>query len=83
VERLLRPDEAGAILGITADAIRRLARDGRIAHVKLGEKDGGRMRFRPSDLQAFIDGRVVAARPAEPNPALARIRDRRRGQQSA
>jgi excisionase family DNA binding protein len=83
MDRLLSPDQAGEILGIGTEATRRLCNDGHLAYVRLGNSKNGRIRIRPSDLQAFIDARTVQARPAEQNPALARIRDRRRGQQSA
>lgn len=73
MDRLLSPEQAGEILGITADTVRRLAKNRHLTSVKLG----GRVRIRPGDLQAFIDSRVVEA-VDRTNPTLARIHERRR-----
>ena len=79
MERLLSPEEAGEILAVTADTVRRLCKDGRLAHVKLGERS--RVRIRPRDLEAFIDARVVPVKDTA-NPALVRIRERRKNKAS-
>lgn len=78
MERLLSPEEAGEILGIGAEATRRLCSDGHLAYVRLGQdRQRGRIRIRPRDLQAFIDSRLIPATD-HTNPRLAELRRGRR-----
>lgn len=48
---LLNPDQAGLVLGMHPDTVRRLARNGTLPGTKLGKN----WRFSETDLQAFID----------------------------
>ena len=78
MDKLLTPEQAAEALGLTADTIRRMARAGRIAYVKLGGHDRGRMRFRPADLQAFIDSQLVPAQQPSANPLVSQLKRRNR-----
>jgi len=81
MERLLSPEEAGEYLGLTADAVRRLAKAGHITHVKLGDKASSRTRFRVRDLEAYVNTRVVEATDRT-NSKLVSIRQRRQSRAS-
>lgn len=48
---LLDPEEAAALLGVTTEFMRRMARQRRIRSVKVGKF----VRFDPADLQHWID----------------------------
>lgn len=70
-ERLLNAREVADMLGVSTDTVHRLAhkRDG-----LKGYKIGGSTRFRPSDVEAYIDARAI--RPAErqiPLPGMQRF----------
>lgn len=78
IDKLLSPEEAGEILGIGADATRRLCSDGHLTYVRLGQdRQRGRIRIRPRDLEAFIDSRLVPAADRT-NPVLAQLKQGRR-----
>jgi excisionase family DNA binding protein len=56
VAQLLNADGVGEILGKHPRTVLRLARDGELPVVRLGYKS---VRFRPQDVQEFIDRHVV------------------------
>lgn len=58
VKRLLTALEVAGMLQVTPNTFRRWAREKKIAHVRSGTN---RMRFRPEDIEAFIEQRRVAA----------------------
>ena len=51
---LLRPAEVQALLGVSRRWVYQAAQDGRLPCVRLGGPDGP-LRFKPDDLDAFID----------------------------
>jgi excisionase family DNA binding protein len=53
--RLIPTREAAARLGIHAETLRRLVRDGRVPAVQL--REGGWLRFRESDIDRLLEGR--------------------------
>jgi excisionase family DNA binding protein len=77
VDKVYSPEEAGEVLGLSADAIRRLCNDGLIAHTRIGKRKGARIRIRERALEAFMDAHEVPA-VDRTNPVLAEIRRRRR-----
>ena len=58
-------DEAGAIVGVSRDTIRRWAKAGRVRHVLL---PSGRMRFYREDIEALLE-------PVEPVEPVAAARE--------
>lgn len=56
---LIDVDEAARMLGTSARHIRRLVAERRLPHVKVGHY----LRFRPEDLDAFIDASYVSDQP--------------------
>ncbi len=60
-------DEAGAIVGVSRDTIRRWAKAGRVRHVLL---PSGRMRFYREDIEALLEPvePVAAAREVDEGP---------------
>jgi excisionase family DNA binding protein len=75
VDKLLSPEEAGEILGIGAEATRRLCSDGHLTHIRWGAK-GARIRIRRRDLDAFIDAHEVPAADRS-KPVLDQLRRRK------
>ena len=70
-EKLLSTREVAELLGVSVDTVHRLAhkRDG-----LKGYKIGGSTRFRPSDVEAYVDAQAI--RPAErqiPLPGMQRF----------
>lgn len=55
VERLLKYDDAAAILNIGKTKLYQLARDGKVPYVKMD----GNVRFRESDLRKYIESCTV------------------------
>ncbi|MGO8879343.1 MAG: helix-turn-helix domain-containing protein [Desulfomonilaceae bacterium] len=56
---LLKPEEAASELGISKKTLHRLCREGRIAYVEINDKE---RRFRPDQIQEYIERRTVPAR---------------------
>jgi excisionase family DNA binding protein len=61
---MLDVDAAAARLGITPDALRKKVHRGQIPSVK----DGARLRFRPVDLEQYVDSRVKGSIKQEQPP---------------
>lgn len=57
--KLLTFDDVAAILGLHPDHVRRLATRGEIPRVVFGRS----VRFRPVDIQTFVDSHVVGVSP--------------------
>jgi len=57
----LSPEDAAAILGVSARTIRRWADRGDIASLR---PPSGRRRFRPSDVEAFAERNRIEASPS-------------------
>lgn len=51
IERLLTARQVAAVLGVSRQRVDRLAREGEVSFVLVG----ARRRFRPSELQRYID----------------------------
>ena len=60
-EALLDTEEAARMLGISPRTVQGWVRQRRIPYVKLSEGRTGLTRFRPADLRAWIEARVVGA----------------------
>ena len=60
VEKLLTAADVAELLGIHKVTVYELARAGRIKRVEIGHT----VRFRPRDVQEFIDGATTAIRSA-------------------
>ena len=60
-EALLDTEEAARLLGISPRTVQGWVRQKRIPYVKLSEGRTGLTRFRPADLRAWIEARVVGA----------------------
>lgn len=58
---LLQPHDAAALLGVTADTLRRYANEGVLPSQRV--RPGGHRRFRRSDVEALI---AAGSAPAEP-----------------
>lgn len=58
--RLLTRANVAAMTGVSQNAVAAAARDGRLAHVQIGN----RYWFREADVDAWIDSMRVPARPA-------------------
>lgn len=56
---LLGLAEAARRLAIAPRTLRRIAAEGRIPYARIGRA----LRFRPGDLEAFVEGSVVGGRP--------------------
>jgi excisionase family DNA binding protein len=54
--RLLTRDEVASVLDVSLKVLDRLVRDGHIVRLKMGAK----VRFRRSDVEAFLTGQAVA-----------------------
>ncbi len=59
--RLLKPAEAGEVLGVHADTIRRMVAHGTLRSVDVGSPGFPRLRIREDDLHEYIDDRTRAA----------------------
>jgi len=57
-------DELAAYLGVTKHFVYRLTSEHRIRFVRVGKT----VRFRPSDVEAWLDAETVEAAGAEPTP---------------
>jgi excisionase family DNA binding protein len=55
MERMLTEQDVAELLGITVRAIRRLRSERRIRYVKAGRS----VRFRPADVDAYLDRQTV------------------------
>jgi len=64
VEKLLTAADVADLLGIHRVTVYELARAGRIKRVEIGHT----VRFRPRDVQAFIDGATTAVATAPLRP---------------
>lgn len=64
LHKLLLPDEAASILGVTTGtlAVWRSSRRYSLPYIK----SGGKVMYRPEDLAAFIKSRTVNGQPIEP-----------------
>lgn len=47
--------EAARALGLSEDYVRRLVREGRVPHRRLGDGPRARIRFSRKDLERFVD----------------------------
>ena len=54
-EPLMTPEEAAQLLGVTRRWISRAVEEKRIPFIKLGAAKQSRLRFRRSDLSAFVE----------------------------
>ena len=62
-EQLLTLSEVAHLLRISTRHLRDLASAGEIAFINLGTKNRFTMRFRQTDLDAFIEARIVHMQP--------------------
>jgi excisionase family DNA binding protein len=58
IEHLMTAREVAEVTRLARSTIYQLVHDGRIPHLKLGEA----VRFRPSDVQAWLDSQVKRGR---------------------
>ena len=65
-EALLDTDGAARLLGISPRTVQGWVRQKRIPYVKLGAGRTGLTRFRPADLRAWIEARVVEVEGEKP-----------------
>ena len=61
IDKLLNMDEASAFLGIKKSTLYQMVMRKAIAHIKLGKLT----RFRPEDLQAYINKNLVEVRKVD------------------
>jgi len=61
-ERLIRPAEVAEYLSVSIFHVYRMAREGELPHVKIGRA----VRFRLSEITAWVEGKHAAAREALP-----------------
>jgi excisionase family DNA binding protein len=60
--------QAAERLGLSRSIVYQLAASGKLAHYKIGP-NGGRIRFRPEDIAAYLEGcRVGGPAPPAPTP---------------
>jgi excisionase family DNA binding protein len=59
IDYLITAPEAAERLGCTDKMIRKMARDGRLPYVKVGAL----LRFRPVDVESFIEANLMVAAP--------------------
>jgi excisionase family DNA binding protein len=64
MEDLISIRQASAMLGLSRSTVRDWVWRRKIPHVRVG----GAVRFRPSDLRAFIEAGAVPAAPRQPKP---------------
>jgi excisionase family DNA binding protein len=62
MDRLLNGREVADILRVDYGTVKRWSRDGTLPKARIG---AGTVRFRPQDVQEFIDSRIE--RPADPS----------------
>jgi predicted DNA-binding transcriptional regulator AlpA len=73
LERLLHTREAAKLLGVSAAWLERKRWEGRPPqYVRVGGPNGRAIRYRESDLQAYIEENIVTPAPRM-KPALARM----------
>ena len=65
LENLLRPREAAKILDINPSTLWRLQTAGEIPYIRIGNS----VKYRPSDLQAFIENNVRGPARHQPKKA--------------
>ncbi len=70
-ERLLRPSEVTALLGVSRSWLYEAAKDGRIPSVRLGGK-GGPLRFVETDVMAWLSRAREGWSPSESSTATTR-----------
>lgn len=61
---LLNKEELAAALGVTTRWVRRALDEGRLPYIKVGRL----VRFRLSDVEAYIEANVIPAREDAPQP---------------
>jgi excisionase family DNA binding protein len=60
IDEFMDARQAAEQLGLTRDEVYRLVRSKLLRHHKIGAR-GGLLRFRKSDLQAYLDGTAINA----------------------
>jgi excisionase family DNA binding protein len=58
MDRLLSPEQAAELLGVTADWVHRRCQRGELPFVRLSGSSHGRLRIREGDLERWVRGRV-------------------------
>lgn len=58
---ILNAQQAAEYLGITLDTLRQKVQRRELPHFRMSDKPNGHLRFRQSDLDAWIDARLVPA----------------------
>lgn len=61
--RLIGLEDAATYLGVCERHLRKIIKDGKIKFVDLGTKKRPAYRFRPSDIDEFIDRRTMICAP--------------------
>lgn len=64
--RLIGLEDAATYLGVCERHLRKIIKDGKIKYVDLGTKSRPAYRFRPSDIDEFINGRTMICKPKLP-----------------
>jgi excisionase family DNA binding protein len=72
VEKLLTAEEVAEVLGISKLTVYQMARAGRIKRVELG-LTGRAIRFRPSDVRAFVDAATTDSPTVFPHRRRRRV----------
>lgn len=62
---LLTARDVAELLGVTAETVLRWTRNGELPAVRLPGTARGRLRYRPDDVEAWIEGRLEGAAPRE------------------
>jgi excisionase family DNA binding protein len=70
-ERLLNAREAAAMLGVATGTLLDWWEDDRIPGFKLGDGPGAPVRFRPSELEAWLEERRRGPSPSQHPQAVA------------
>jgi excisionase family DNA binding protein len=60
---LLTIDEVRSRLNVSVSTVRRLVRDGKLRAYRVG----GRLRFKPEEVAAYVDAQLVATAISEPD----------------
>jgi excisionase family DNA binding protein len=73
-ERLLTAREVGELLGVSAETVLRWTRAGKLRAIRLPGTSRGRLRYRPEDVEAWLEAHETGAAdrevlPTRPNRA--------------
>jgi excisionase family DNA binding protein len=72
--RLIGLEDAARYLGVCERHLRKIIKDGKIKFVDLGTKKRPAYRFRPSDIDEFIDRRTMICQPKQSQASLKEVK---------